>query len=63
MVPNRECSQVCMVDVISLPGCAEHGAGGLVLTDTRSYELYLMKPQGHLSYIQGSWLQKCPHVW
>ena len=30
---NRECSQVRMVDAISQPGCAECGAGGLVLTD------------------------------
>ena len=34
---NRECSQVCMVDTISQPGCAECGAGGLVLTDYRPY--------------------------
>ena len=32
-LPNRECSQVRMVDAISQPGCAECGAGGLVLTD------------------------------
>ena len=35
--PNRECSQVRMVDTISQPGCAECGAGGLVLTDYRPY--------------------------
>ena len=34
---NRECSQVRMVDTISQPGCAECGAGGLVLTDYRPY--------------------------
>ena len=34
---NRECSQVRMVDAISQPGCAECGAGGLVLTDYRPY--------------------------
>ena len=34
---NRECSQVRMVDAISQPGCAECGAGGLVLTDNRPY--------------------------
>ena len=34
---NRECSQVRMVDAISQPGCAECGAGGLVLTDYRQY--------------------------
>ena len=34
---NRECSQVRMVDAISQPGCAECGAGGLVLTDYRPF--------------------------
>ena len=34
---NRECSQVRMVDTISQLGCAECGAGGLVLTDYRPY--------------------------
>merc|ERR1712012_1160523 len=34
---NRECSQVRMVDTIIQPGCAECGAGGLVLTDYRPY--------------------------
>jgi len=34
---NRECSQVRMVNAISQPGCAECGAGGLVLTDYRPY--------------------------
>ena len=32
---NRECSQVRMVDAISQPGCAECGAGGLVLSTIR----------------------------